>query len=50
MCIYMYKFCICSVSSLMTTTEAIVVEQPKEENAGPAMGGGGMGGMGGMDY
>ncbi|KAL8479774.1 hypothetical protein ACS0TY_026638 [Phlomoides rotata] len=39
-----------SVSSLMTTTEAIVVEQPKEENAAPAMGGGGMGGMGGMDY
>ncbi|KAH6770248.1 heat shock protein 60 [Perilla frutescens var. hirtella] len=40
-----------SVSSLMTTTEAIVVEQPKEEAAGPPMGGsGGMGGMGGMDY
>ncbi|KAG6431286.1 hypothetical protein SASPL_109364 [Salvia splendens] len=40
-----------SVSSLMTTTEAIVVEQPSEEKAGPAMGGGGgMGGMGGMDY
>ncbi|KAG6428221.1 hypothetical protein SASPL_112472 [Salvia splendens] len=39
-----------SVSSLMTTTEAIVVEQPSEEKAGPPMGGGGMGGMGGMDY
>ncbi|KAG6433616.1 hypothetical protein SASPL_105231 [Salvia splendens] len=39
-----------SVSSLMTTTEAIVVEQPTEAKAGPAMGGGGMGGMGGMDY
>lgn len=39
-----------SVSSLMTTTEAIVVDQPKEEAAGPPMGGGGMGGMGGMDY
>ncbi|XP_057772185.1 chaperonin CPN60, mitochondrial [Salvia miltiorrhiza] len=39
-----------SVSSLMTTTEAIVVEQPTEEKAGPPMGGGGMGGMGGMDY
>lgn len=39
-----------SVSSLMTTTEAIVVEQPSEDKAGPPMGGGGMGGMGGMDY
>ncbi|KAK6914208.1 Chaperonin Cpn60/GroEL/TCP-1 family [Dillenia turbinata] len=38
-----------SVSSLMTTTEAIVVESPKEEkDVSPAMGG--MGGMGGMDY
>ncbi|KAJ0966562.1 hypothetical protein J5N97_023479 [Dioscorea zingiberensis] len=35
-----------SVSSLMTTTEAIVVELPKEEKETPAMGGG----MGGMDY
>ncbi|CAI9776947.1 unnamed protein product [Fraxinus pennsylvanica] len=35
-----------SVSSLMTTTEAIVVEQPKDEKAAPDMGGG----MGGMDY
>lgn len=34
-----------SVSSLMTTTEAIVVEQPKDEKAAPAMGGGGMGDM-----
>ncbi|KAL1545302.1 Chaperonin cpn60, mitochondrial [Salvia divinorum] len=39
-----------SVSSLMTTTEAIVVEQPTEVKAGPPMGGGAMGGMGGMDY
>lgn len=38
-----------SVSSLMTTTEAVVVELPKVEET-PAMGGGGMGGMGGMDY
>lgn len=30
----------------MTTTEAIVVEQPKDEKAAPEMGGG----MGGMDY
>ena len=36
---------ICSVSSLMTTTEAIIVEIPKEEKEAPAMGG-----MGGMDY
>ncbi|KAF9610972.1 hypothetical protein IFM89_026252 [Coptis chinensis] len=36
-----------SVSSLMTTTEAVVVELPKEENSSAsAMGGG----MGGMDY
>uniref|UniRef100_A0ACD5WFQ1 Uncharacterized protein n=1 Tax=Avena sativa TaxID=4498 RepID=A0ACD5WFQ1_AVESA len=35
-----------SVSSLMTTTEAIIVESPKEEKAAPAMGGG----MGGMDF
>ncbi|KAL2463247.1 Chaperonin CPN60 [Forsythia ovata] len=35
-----------SVSSLMTTTEAIVVEQPKDEKPAPAMGGG----MGEMDY
>lgn len=39
----------CSVSSLMTTTEAIVVELPKEEKEAAA-GMGGMGGMGGMDY
>ncbi|KAI3915053.1 hypothetical protein MKW92_020705 [Papaver armeniacum] len=35
-----------SVSSLMTTTEAIVVELPKDDKEMPAMGGG----MGGMDY
>ncbi|XP_023548880.1 chaperonin CPN60-1, mitochondrial [Cucurbita pepo subsp. pepo] len=35
-----------SVSSLMTTTEAVVVELPKDEKEVPAMGGG----MGGMDY
>ncbi|XP_050147423.1 chaperonin CPN60-2, mitochondrial-like [Malus sylvestris] len=35
-----------SVSSLMTTTEAVVVELPKDEKETPAMGGG----MGGMDY
>ena len=34
-----------SVSSLMTTTESIIVEIPKEEKEAPAMGG-----MGGMDY
>ncbi|GLT69002.1 hypothetical protein SLA2020_411880 [Shorea laevis] len=34
-----------SVSSLMTTTEAIVSELPKDEKETPAMGG-----MGGMDY
>ncbi|PQQ20053.1 chaperonin CPN60-2 mitochondrial-like [Prunus yedoensis var. nudiflora] len=35
-----------SVSSLMTTTEAVVVELPKDEKETPGMGGG----MGGMDY
>ncbi|CAL0333543.1 unnamed protein product [Lupinus luteus] len=35
-----------SVSSLMTTTEAVVVELPKDEKAAPAV----PGGMGGMDY
>ncbi|KAH0637395.1 chaperonin CPN60-2, mitochondrial [Solanum tuberosum] len=35
-----------SVSSLLTTTEAVVVELPKDEKESPAMGGG----MGGMDF
>ncbi|EOX94049.1 Heat shock protein 60 isoform 3 [Theobroma cacao] len=35
-----------SVSSLMTTTEAIVTELPNDEKAGPAA----PGGMGGLDY
>ncbi|CAN4120672.1 unnamed protein product [Withania somnifera] len=35
-----------SVASLLTTTEAVVVELPKDEKEAPAMGGG----MGGMDY
>jgi chaperonin GroEL len=38
-----------SVASLLITTEALIVEAPKE--AAPAMpAGGGMGGMGGMDF
>ncbi|XP_004299212.1 PREDICTED: chaperonin CPN60-2, mitochondrial [Fragaria vesca subsp. vesca] len=37
-----------SISSLLTTTEAVVVELPSDKET-PAMGGG-MGGMGGMDY
>jgi chaperonin GroEL len=39
-----------SVASLLITTEALVVELPKEEPppAAPGGGGGGMGGMGGM--
>ncbi|GGZ27249.1 chaperonin GroEL [Asticcacaulis endophyticus] len=39
-----------SVSGLLITTEAAVVESPKKESAAPQMGGGGMGGMGGMDF
>ncbi|VVB07288.1 unnamed protein product [Arabis nemorensis] len=38
-----------SVSSLLTTTEAVVVELPKDESES-AGAGAGMGGMGGMDY
>ncbi len=37
-----------SVAGLMITTEAMVAERPKAD--APAMPGGGMGGMGGMDY
>ena len=38
-----------SVSGLLITTEAAVVESPKKD-AAPSMPGGGMGGMGGMDF
>ena len=38
-----------SVAGLMITTEAMVAEAPKKKET-PAMPGGGMGGMGGMDY
>jgi chaperonin GroEL len=38
-----------SIAGLMITTEAMVAEAPKKKEA-PAMPGGGMGGMGGMDY
>jgi chaperonin GroEL len=37
-----------SVAGLLITTEAMIAELPKKES--PAMPGGGMGGMGGMDY
>ncbi len=37
-----------SVAGLLITTEAMIAETPKD--AAPAMGGAGMGGMGGMDY
>jgi len=37
-----------SVASLMTTTEAMIVESPKEESKGAPPQMGGMGGMGGM--
>ena len=37
-----------SVAGLMITTEAMIAERPKKD--APAMPGGGMGGMGGMDY
>ena len=38
-----------SIAGLMITTEVMVAEAPKKKEA-PAMPGGGMGGMGGMDY
>jgi chaperonin GroEL len=39
-----------SIAALLITTEAMVAERPKKESGPPAMPGGGMGGMGGMDY
>ena len=40
-----------SIAGLMITTEAMVSEAPKKEEAGGGgHGGGGMGGMGGMDF
>ena len=38
-----------SVAGLMVTTEAMIADRPTKD-AAPAMSGGGMGGMGGMDY
>lgn len=37
-----------SIAGLIVTTEATITEHPKTD--APAMPGGGMGGMGGMDY
>ncbi|MFZ0623246.1 MAG: chaperonin GroEL, partial [Pseudolabrys sp.] len=39
-----------SVAGLLITTEAMVAEMPKKNQGAPAMPGGGMGGMGGMDF
>ncbi len=39
-----------SIAGLLITTEAMVAERPKKDSGAPAMPGGGMGGMGGMDY
>ncbi|MEF2070259.1 chaperonin GroEL [Consotaella aegiceratis] len=39
-----------SVAGLLVTTEAMVTEAPKKDSGAPAMPGGGMGGMGGMDF
>ena len=36
------------VASLLTTTECMIVDAPKKDEAAPAMGMGQMGGMGGM--
>ena len=37
-----------SIAGLIVTTEATITEHPKKDT--PAVPGGGMGGMGGMDY
>jgi chaperonin GroEL len=39
-----------SVAGLLVTTEAMIAEAPKKDSPAPAMPGGGMGGMGGMDF
>ena len=39
-----------SIAGLLITTEAMVAERPKKDSGVPAMPGGGIGGMGGMDY
>jgi chaperonin GroEL len=39
-----------SVAGLLVTTEAMIADSPKRDNGAPAMPGGGMGGMGGMDF
>jgi chaperonin GroEL len=39
-----------SIAGLLITTEAMVAEIPKKDGGAPAMPGGGMGGMGGMDF
>jgi chaperonin GroEL len=39
-----------SIAGLLVTTEAMIAEAPKKESGAPAMPGGGMGGMGGMDF
>ncbi|NMG37667.1 chaperonin GroEL [Chelativorans sp. ZYF759] len=39
-----------SIAGLLVTTEAMIAEAPKKDSGAPAMPGGGMGGMGGMDF
>ncbi len=39
-----------SVAGLLVTTEAMIADAPKKDSGAPAMPGGGMGGMGGMDF
>jgi chaperonin GroEL len=39
-----------SIAGLLITTEAMVADRPTKDSGTPAMRGGGMGGMGGMDY
>ncbi|WP_182086709.1 chaperonin GroEL [Aureimonas sp. ME7] len=39
-----------SVAGLLVTTEAMISEAPRKDSGAPAMPGGGMGGMGGMDF
>ena len=39
-----------SIAALFLTTEAVVADKPEPPSAAPAMPGGDMGGMGGMDF
>jgi chaperonin GroEL len=39
-----------SIAGMILTTEALITDKPEKAAAAPAMPGGGMDGMGGMDF